>query len=101
MRVVCDRAEDLVGASDGKDSSDGVVRSIGLHSQWSVGDPVGKDRSGGEGLLQEVKGRATVLTKIPRNVFVGKPRERYDDVGVVEDETTVEIRKTEEGMSEM
>jgi len=59
---------------------------------------VGKDRSRGEGLLQEVKGRATVLTKIPRNVFVGKPCERHDDIRVVEDETTVEVRKTEEGL---
>jgi len=74
--------EDLVGASDGKGSSDGVVQSIGLHSKWSVRDPVGKDRSGGEGLLQEVKGGATILTKIPRNVFAGKPCERYDDVSV-------------------
>jgi len=97
-RIVCNRAEDLVRASDGKDSSNGVVRSIGLHSQRSVRHPVGKDRSGGEGLLQEVKGGATVLTKIPRNVFAGKPHERYDDVGVVEDEATVKIRKTEEGL---
>jgi len=59
---------------------------------------VGKDRSGGEGLLQEVKGGATVLTKIPRNVFVGKPCKRYDNVGVVENEATVEVRKTEEGL---
>jgi len=97
-RIVCDRTEDLVGASDGKDSSDGIVQSISLHSQRSVGDPVGKDRSGGEGLLQEVKGGATVLTKIPRNVFAGKPRERYDNVGAVENEATVEVRKTEEGL---
>jgi len=90
--------EDLIGASDGKDSSDGVVRSISLHSQQSVRDPVGKDRSGGEGLLQEVKGRATILTKIPRNVFAGKPRERYDNVGVVEDEVMVKICKTKEGL---
>jgi len=59
---------------------------------------VGKDRSGGEGLLQEVKGRATILTKIPRNVLAGKPHERYDDVGVVENEVMVKIRKTEEGL---
>jgi len=59
---------------------------------------VGKDRSRGEGLLQEVKGGVTILTKIPRNVLVGKPRERYNDVGVVENEATVKIHKTEEGL---
>jgi len=59
---------------------------------------VSKDRSRGEGLLQEVKGGATILTKIPRNVFAGKPRERYNNVGVVENETTVEVCKTEEGL---
>ena len=97
-QIVCDRAEDLIGASDGKDSSNGIIQSIGFHSQWSIRDPVGKDRSRGEGLLQEVKGRATILTKIPRNVFVGKPCERYNDVRVVEDEATVEICKTKEGL---
>jgi len=59
---------------------------------------VSKDGSGGEGLLQEVKGGATILTKIPRNVFAGKPCERYDDGRVVEDEATVKICKTEEGL---
>jgi len=59
---------------------------------------VGKDRSGGEGLLQEVKGGATILTKIPRNVFAGKPCERYNNVRVVKDETMVEICKTKEGL---
>ena len=57
-----------------------------------------KDRSRGEGLLQEVKGRATILTKIPRNVLAGKLCERYNNVGVVENEVMVKIRKTEEGL---
>jgi len=98
VQIVCNRVEDLIGASDGKDSSNGIVQSIGLHSQWSVRDPVGKDRSRGEGLLQEVKGGATILTKIPRNVFVGKLCERYNNVGVVENEMTVKICKTKEGL---
>ena len=59
---------------------------------------MGQDRSRGEGLLQEVEGGATIGGKFPRNVFAGKPRERNDNVGVVVDEATVEVRETEEGL---
>ena len=40
----------------------------------------------------------TVISEFPRSVFAGKPRERNDDVGVVMDESTVEVRESEEGL---
>ena len=36
--------------------------------------------------------------EIPRSVFAGKPREWYDNVGVVVNEMTVEVRETKEGL---
>ncbi|KIM64938.1 hypothetical protein SCLCIDRAFT_113957, partial [Scleroderma citrinum Foug A] len=45
-----------------------------------------------------VESRATVVSEFPRSVFVGKPHERNDDVGVVMDESTVEVHKSEVGL---
>ncbi|KIM51287.1 hypothetical protein SCLCIDRAFT_143604, partial [Scleroderma citrinum Foug A] len=53
----------------------------------------------GESLLQEVESGATVVGEFPRSVFAGKPHERNDNVGVVVDETTVEVHESEEGLN--
>ena len=50
-----------------------------------------KDRSGGEGLFQGVECSPTIFVKISRSVFSSKTSERNDYVGVVEDETSVEV----------
>jgi len=59
---------------------------------------MGKNRSGCECLLQEIERGATSRGEIPRSVFVGKLREWYDNVGVVVNETMVEVCETEEGL---
>ncbi|KIM70394.1 hypothetical protein SCLCIDRAFT_100382, partial [Scleroderma citrinum Foug A] len=46
-----------------------------------------------------VKSGATVIGEFPRSVFAGKLHERNDNVGVVVDETMVEVRKSEEGLN--
>ncbi|KIM63087.1 hypothetical protein SCLCIDRAFT_118212, partial [Scleroderma citrinum Foug A] len=45
-----------------------------------------------------VESGATVVSEFPRSVFAGKPRERNDDVGVVMDESTVEVHESKEGL---
>ncbi|KIM69164.1 hypothetical protein SCLCIDRAFT_104124, partial [Scleroderma citrinum Foug A] len=45
-----------------------------------------------------VESGATVISEFPRSVFAGKPHERNNDVGVVMDESTVEVREPEEGL---
>ncbi|KIM67819.1 hypothetical protein SCLCIDRAFT_106902, partial [Scleroderma citrinum Foug A] len=45
-----------------------------------------------------VESGATVISEFPRSVFVGKPCERNNNVGVVMDELTVEVHKSEEGL---
>ena len=57
-----------------------------------------EDWSGGKGLLQEVESGVAIIGEFPRSVFVGKPRERNDDVGVVVDKTMVEVRESKEGL---
>ncbi|KIM68185.1 hypothetical protein SCLCIDRAFT_106247, partial [Scleroderma citrinum Foug A] len=46
-----------------------------------------------------VESGATVVSEFPRSVFAGKPCERNDNVGVVMDELTVEVRESEEGLN--
>ena len=57
-----------------------------------------ENRSKGKSLLQEVESRATIVGEFPRSVLVGKLHERNNDVGVVMDESTVEVRESEEGL---
>ena len=57
-----------------------------------------ENRSRGKSLLQEVESRVAIVSEFPRSVFAGKLRERDNDVGVVMDELTVEVRKSEEGL---
>ncbi len=52
---------------------------------------MGKDRSGGESPLQGLKGFASLIRKIPFDAFACKSSERNDNVGVVGDESPVEI----------
>ncbi|KIM50208.1 hypothetical protein SCLCIDRAFT_146123, partial [Scleroderma citrinum Foug A] len=46
-----------------------------------------------------VESGATVVSEFPRSVFAGKPREGNDNVGVIVDESTVEVRESEEGLN--
>ncbi|KIM67511.1 hypothetical protein SCLCIDRAFT_107914, partial [Scleroderma citrinum Foug A] len=45
-----------------------------------------------------VESGVTVVGEFPRNVFVGKLHERNDYVGVVMDESMVEVRESKEGL---
>jgi hypothetical protein len=87
-----------VSGDDRKDGSDSIVGGISLNDELSVGDPMGKDGSGGERFLQSFKGLSTVLRKVPRNAFTGEACKRNNDGGVMMNETTIEVCKTEEGL---
>ena len=41
----------------------------------------------------------TVIGEFPRSVFVGKPHEGNDNVGVVMDESTVKVPESKEGLN--
>jgi hypothetical protein len=72
--IESDGAELAIGAGDGEDSSDSVVGSVGFHSDRGVRNPMGEDRSGGESLLQGVKGGAALLREVPRSVLARQAR---------------------------
>ena len=50
-----------------------------------------KNRSMGKFFLKLFESCVTVLVKVPRRAFPGKPRERDDDIGISEDETMVKV----------
>ena len=39
-----DQTEFTIGATNGEDTSNGIVQSVSLHNQWSIRNPMGKDR---------------------------------------------------------
>ncbi|KIM65046.1 hypothetical protein SCLCIDRAFT_113814, partial [Scleroderma citrinum Foug A] len=88
-RQIGDWLELGIGADNGQNASDGIQ---------SIRNPMSENRSGGKSLLQEVESRVAIISEFPRSVFAGKPRERDDDVGVVMDESMVEVRESKEGL---
>ena len=40
-----------IGANNGQDAGNGIVRGVGLDHKWSVRNPMSEDWSGSEGLL--------------------------------------------------
>ena len=51
LRIVGYRSELRIGADNGQNASNGIVRGISLNHKRSVGNPVSEDRSGSESLL--------------------------------------------------
>ena len=50
-RIVSDGSELGIGADNGQNAGDGIVRGIGLNHKQSVRNPMSEDWSGSEGLL--------------------------------------------------
>ena len=70
--IVGDRPNLLVRTMNGENASDGIVRGICLYNDQSVWNPMGEDRSGGEGIFEVLEGGATGVTEVPGNTFVGE-----------------------------
>jgi hypothetical protein len=69
----------------------GVVRSVSFDKDWSIWRPMGKDRSGSKGLLERLKGGVSLGVPAPGGILVGKVGKRDYGVGIIEDETSVEV----------
>jgi len=89
-------SEFTIGASDGENTSNSIVRGISFNGEQSVGDPMSKDQSGGKGLLQGVESRATLIGEIPRRSIVGQAGERNNNVRVIMNEAMVEVGESKE-----
>ena len=64
--------EFTIRATDGEDTSNGIVRCISLHNQWSIRNPMGKDRGCHKGRFEVEEGGATLWSKVPRGILVSE-----------------------------
>ena len=95
VRVEGDRM-DLVLNDYGEDGSQSVIGGVSFHNDLSIGVPLNEDRSGGERGLQGVKGSLALVCPCPLCGLSGKTSERNGYVGVVRNETTVEVGESKE-----
>ncbi|KIO00230.1 hypothetical protein M404DRAFT_152992 [Pisolithus tinctorius Marx 270] len=95
-RVESDWAEFTVGAGDRQNASNGIVGGVSFHCKWSVRNPVSENRSGAEGILQAEESGVALLGKVPRSTLSHEASEWNDDVGVVINESSVEVCETKE-----
>ncbi|KIO14405.1 hypothetical protein M404DRAFT_120976 [Pisolithus tinctorius Marx 270] len=95
-RVESDWAEFTIGAGDRQNASNGIVRGVSFNCKQSIRNPVSENRSGAEGILQAEESGVALLRKVPRSTLSHEASERNDDVGVVINESSVEVCKAEE-----
>ena len=74
-----------------ENSSQCVVGSVSLNNERSVGYPMSKDRGGCESGFESFKGFSSCIGKIPLNTLSGKSGEQNNDVGIVGNETSIEV----------
>ena len=75
-----------------------IVRGVCFYDDWSIRNPVGEDRSRGEGIFEVLESRVTGVTEVPGNTFMDKAGQRSDDTVVVIYELPVEFHKPKEGL---
>ncbi|KIK75997.1 hypothetical protein PAXRUDRAFT_74074, partial [Paxillus rubicundulus Ve08.2h10] len=98
LGVECDRAEFIIWAVDGKDTSDGVVRGVSLDNDRGIRNPMSKNGSGSEGIFQVPESGAAFIGEVPRSVFPSEVSKQNNNVRIIEDEAAVEVGKTKEGL---
>src|SRR5882672_6903234 len=80
----------------GQYSSDHIVGSVGFKDDLLVRLPMNQARGHSEHSLEVVEVFPAALVKLPFDVFPSQSREGHDNVGVVVDETVVEIGEPKE-----
>ena len=74
--IVGNRPNLLVRTTNGENASDSIVRGVCLYDDQSIQNPMGEDRSGGEGVFEVLEGGVTEVTEVPWNTFVGEVGQR-------------------------
>ena len=95
MGVECNRVDFLVGESDGEDGCDSIVQGICFNCELHVWNPVSDYQSASKCLLDSAEGILAVIEEVPQSSFLGKTGQRNDNVGVIVDESLVEIGETQ------
>jgi len=94
-----DRVEMTIFGGDGEDCHEGIVRGISFDDDWLIQDPVSKYWDSGECFFEYVEGFAGLLGELIRDPLTGKTSEGDHDIGVVENETSIEVGKAEKGLN--
>jgi len=81
----------IIFSHNRENSSKGVVWGIGFHDKLCIWNPMRKNRSGGEGLLQGIKCHPTFVVKIPWSVFSSKMSEWNNYIWIIENEMSVKV----------
>ena len=76
----------------------GIVRGVSFDEEWSIGGPMRENWSLGKSLLEGAECGVCLGIPVPRCVFVSEVSKRYNDVGIVENETSVEVGEAKEGL---
>src|SRR6266700_3626967 len=94
-----DGADLVIFTADGDDAGDRIVGSICFNYDWGIGYPVSEDGGGGEGFLEQVESGAAVVSERPRYTLPGEAGQRNHNVGVLIDESPVEVCESKEGLN--
>ena len=81
---------------NGENCAKGIVQGVSLNNDGFVGDPMSEDCGRGEGGLKGLKRLSSGIGEIPQDTLVGEPSKRNDNVGIVRDETLVEVCEAQE-----
>src|SRR6266568_52682 len=93
-----DRVEMTIFSGDGEDCREGIVQGISFDDDQSVRDPVSKYRGSGECFFEYVEGFMGLLGELIRGPFTSKTSEGDHNIGVIENETLIEIGEAKEGL---
>ena len=97
-RAEHDQTDLTILTTDGDDTGDGVVRGISFHNNGMIWQPMSQNGGRSEGVLKALESNMTVVRERPRDSFPGKVGKRNHNLGVLVDEATIKVRKTEEGL---
>src|ERR1700742_502672 len=64
-----DGVDFAIGSDNRQDGTQCIVRSVSLYNKLSVWDPVGKNRSVSECILQSIERTSAIFGKVPFGVF--------------------------------
>ena len=84
----------IIFSHNRKNNNKSIVWGISFHNELYIQNPMYKNRSGGEGLFQDIECPFTFVVKIPRSIFSSKTSEQNDYVWIIENETSVEVGKS-------
>ena len=85
------RVDLIIFSHNGKNNSKSIVWGIGFHNKLCIRNPMRKNRSKDEDLLQSIEWYPIFVVKIPRSIFSGKTSEQNDYVWIIENQTSIEV----------